>query len=177
MGTLYEAARPVFRRISEEEVMNGIFGIWPWYIAGPLIGIFVPGMLICQNKKLGISSAFEHICMLMLPDGKKAIFHFNKEENEWKAFFVAGIMIGSFVAAHFLSSTHPHFLPDKYYSVRGCFDLFVGGLLVGFGTRYANGCTSGHTIFGLSLLQWSSLRATLAFFAGGLIYTFFAYHF
>ncbi len=157
--------------------MSSIFGLWHWYIAGPLIGLFVPALLICLNKMLGISSSFEHICMLVLPEGKRSIFRFNMEENGWKILFVAGIMAGAFIASHFLSSTAPHFLPQKYYSAQGYGKLFIGGLLVGFGTRYANGCTSGHTIFGLSLLQSSSLKATLSFFAGGLIYTFFAYHF
>ncbi|MDE3058797.1 MAG: YeeE/YedE family protein, partial [Bacteroidota bacterium] len=99
------------------------------------------------------------------------------EENGWKIFFVGGSALGAFIASHFLSSATVHFLPDKYYSAAGYAKLFIGGLLVGFGTRYANGCTSGHTIFGLSILQTSSLKATISFFAGGLIYTFFAYHF
>jgi uncharacterized membrane protein YedE/YeeE len=47
--------------------------------------------------------------------------------------------------------------------------IVVGGFLVGFGTRYAGGCTSGHAIMGLSNLQWPSLVATISFMVGGFI--------
>ncbi len=152
--------------------MNWFFEPWNWYIAGPIIGLFVPAVLIISNKMLGISSAFDHICMIASPDAKKAIFNFKEKENSWKLFFVIGITIGAIIVSKFLSSAPLHFLPEHYYSVPGYAKLFAGGILVGFGTRYANGCTSGHSIFGLSILSSASLKATLSFFAGGLLYTF-----
>ncbi len=154
--------------------MNWFFESWNWYIAGPLIGLFVPALLIVTNKMLGISSAFEHLCTLVLPKEKGSIFNFNIVENSWKTLFVVGIALGAYVASHFLSSSPVHFLPEQYHTTAGYVKLFIGGILVGFGTRYANGCTSGHAIFGLSILQSSSLKATISFFIGGLIYTFFA---
>ncbi len=154
--------------------MNAFFDSWNWYIAGPIIGLFVPAILIISNKMLGISSAFENICMLVVPKEKQSIFKFNVDENGWKIYFVIGIGLGGFIAANYLSSSPIHFLPQEYYSYPGYIKLFIGGILVGFGTRYANGCTSGHSIFGLSILQSSSLKATLSFFVGGLLYTFFA---
>ena len=154
--------------------MSEIFGFWNWYIAGPLIGLFVPGLLIIANKMLGISSSFEHLCMMVLPSSKQSIFNFNWKDSGWKIYFVIGIMLGAYITTKFLSSTVVHFLPEHYYSLTGYLTLFIGGILVGFGTRYANGCTSGHSIFGLSILQSSSLKATISFFVGGLIYTFFA---
>ena len=153
--------------------MDAILGVWPWYIAGPLIGLFVPLMLIVGNKLFGISSSFEHICDLTLPKGKKQILNYNKEKNAWKFYFVIGIAIGGFIAAHFLTNRPVEFLPAEY-SGWGLLKLFIGGLLVGFGTRYANGCTSGHAITGFSLLNWGSIRSTIAFFVGGLIFTFIA---
>jgi uncharacterized membrane protein YedE/YeeE len=54
-------------------------------------------------------------------------------------------------------------------SLKGFFFFGVGGFLVGFGTRYAGGCTSGHSISGLSNLQWPSLVATICFMVGGFI--------
>jgi uncharacterized membrane protein YedE/YeeE len=51
--------------------------------------------------------------------------------------------------------------------------LLVGGVLIGFGTRYAGGCTSGHAISGLSNLQIPSLKAVIGFFIGGLIMSYF----
>lgn len=154
--------------------MNWFFEPWNWYIAGPIIGLFVPALLIISNKMLGISSSFEHICMLVLPKGKQSLFRFDINENAWKLYFVIGIGLGGFITSQFLSSAPLKFLPNEYYSFPGYAKLFVGGILVGFGTRYANGCTSGHSIFGLSILASSSLKATLSFFVGGLLYTFFA---
>lgn len=153
--------------------MAWIFETWNWYIAGPLIGLFVPALLIVSNKKLGISSAFEHLCMMVMQKEKHHLFNFNWKDSGWKVYFVVGIMIGAYIATKFLSSNVVHFLPEKYYSCTGILTLFMGGMLVGFGTRYANGCTSGHAIFGLSNLQSSSLKATISFFIGGLLYTFF----
>jgi uncharacterized membrane protein YedE/YeeE len=155
--------------------MNWIFEMWNWYIAGPLIGLFVPALLIVTNKMLGISSSFEHLCMMLLPNEKRSIFNFNWKDSGWKIYFVVGIMIGAYIATKFLSSSDIHFLPAQYYSWSGYLTLFIGGILVGFGTRYANGCTSGHSIFGLSILSSASLKATISFFIGGLIYTFFAH--
>ena len=156
--------------------MSEIFGFWNWYIAGPLIGLFVPAMLIISNKALGISSALEQLCMMVLPKEKRSIFNFNWKESGFKIYFVVGVMLGAYIATRFLSSTHVSFLPEHYYSLTGYITLFVGGILIGFGTRYANGCTSGHSIFGLSILQSSSLKATISFFVGGLLYTFFAHY-
>jgi uncharacterized protein len=152
--------------------MEGFFESWHWYIAGPLIGLFVPALLIGTNKMLGISSAFEQLCMMVLPKERKSIFNFNSKENGWKLYFVLGIGLGGFVASKLLSSAPIHFLPEQYYTFYGSIKLLIGGILVGFGTRYANGCTSGHTIFGLSILQSSSLKATIAFFIGGLLFTY-----
>lgn len=154
--------------------MDWIFETWNWYIAGPLIGAFVPALLIGTNKMLGISSSFEHLCMMVLSKKRHGMFDFNWKDSGWKVYFVIGIMIGAYISTKFLSTNVIHFLPEHYYSWTGSLTLFAGGILVGFGTRYANGCTSGHTIFGLSILQTSSLKATISFFAGGLIYTFVA---
>jgi uncharacterized membrane protein YedE/YeeE len=156
--------------------MSWFYESWSWYIAGPLIGLFVPALLIVTNKMLGISSAFEHLCMMLLPKEKHSLFNFNWKESGWKIYFVIGIMIGAYCAEKFFSASEVRFLPEHYYSWTGYLTLFAGGILVGFGTRYANGCTSGHSIFGLSLLQSSSLKATISFFVGGLIYTAITYY-
>jgi len=89
--------------------------------------------------------------------------------------FCGGIVVGAFIASNWLSLSHPVFLPESYHSATGIAKLFLGGILVGFGTRYANGCTSGHTIMGLSNLQWPSLVASICFFIGGLIMTALAF--
>lgn len=152
--------------------MDWFFGSWEWYIAGPLIGLFVPLLLVIGNKQLGVSASFENICSVIMPGSKNLYQDYLLTFNAWKVFFVFGIAFGAYLAVTFLSSADLQFLPEEYYSISGSIKLFIGGLLVGFGTRYANGCTSGHAIFGLSVLSSASLKATLSFFAGGLIYTF-----
>jgi uncharacterized protein len=152
--------------------MEIIFKNWDWYISGPLIGLFVPMLYIVGNKMFGISSSFEHVCSLLLPKSKTNIINYDKKSNSWKFYFVIGITIGALISVYVLSADKPQFLPDVYYTYGGYIQLFIGGILIGFGTRYANGCTSGHAITGISLLQFSSLKSTIAFFAGGVVYTF-----
>ncbi len=152
--------------------MNTIFGHWDWYIAGPLIGLFVPLLLLGGNKPFGISSTFDYLCAIVAPKNHKEYFKSISGDNAWKVYLVVGIAIGGFISSNFLSSEPVNFLPDKYYSLTGFIQLFVGGIFVGFGTRYANGCTAGHSITGMSLLNIGSLKSTISFFIGGLIYTY-----
>lgn len=152
--------------------MDSIFGTWQWYVAGPIIGLFVPVLLIVGNKLLGISSSFLHVCSLVIPGDPVKKLGYDIKKNGWKFQFVIGIAIGAFIAVHFLSNTKIAFLPESSSTTGGLIHLFIGGLFVGFGTRYANGCTSGHSITGISLLHWPSVKATIAFFVGGLVYTY-----
>jgi len=145
---------------------------WDWYIAGPLIGLFVPMLLLFGNKAFGVSSSLDFLCALAAPKTHKQFFSSISGSNAWKVYFVAGIAIGAFISVFFLSSEPIRFLPEEYYSPSGYLQLLIGGLLVGFGTRYANGCTSGHAITGFSLLNIGSIKATISFFIGGLIYTY-----
>jgi uncharacterized protein len=167
---------------------------WPWYIAGPLIGLTVPALLIIGNKPFGISSSLRHICAACMP-AKIPFFSYNWKKETWNLYFVAGIFLGGLLAVQFLANPNPiqvnaaltqelagygitHFnnlVPadimnwPSLFTLRGFIVLVVGGFLVGFGTRYAGGCTSGHAIMGLANLQWPSLIATVSFMAGGFI--------
>lgn len=167
---------------------------WPWYVAGPLIGLTVPLLLIIGNKSFGISSSLRHVCAACLP-ANIPFFQYNWKKEAWNLFFVTGVLIGGFVVAQFLSDPNPVQINPKLanelvaygitdhnnlvpaqlfnwqslFSLRGFVMMVVGGFLVGFGTRYAGGCTSGHAIMGLSTLQWPSLVATCCFMAGGFI--------
>jgi uncharacterized protein len=169
---------------------------WPWYISGPLIGLTIPLLLILGNKTLGISSSFRHMCAACIP-GDIEFLKYDWRKEIWSLVFVAGILFGGFIAYHIIghpgvisisADTAEHlenlgiedqsgFLPSEVFSWEGLFTIkgliliVVGGFLVGFGTRYAGGCTSGHAIMGLSNLQWPSLVAVMGFFAGGLIMT------
>lgn len=167
---------------------------WPWYIAGPLIGLTVPALLILGNKHFGISANLRHACAACIP-AKIPFFQYDYRKELWNLFFVAGILAGGFIAANLLANPQPinvnphlvkelagygiddysNMVPRQLYSWenlltgRGLIILIGGGFLVGFGSRYAGGCTSGHAIMGLSTLQWPSLVATICFMAGGFI--------
>lgn len=167
---------------------------WPWYVAGPLIGLTVPLLLIIGNKSFGISSSLRHVCAACVP-AKIPFFQYDWKKEIWNLFFVFGVGVGGYLAAHFLSSGAPPvvdarltaelssygvqeatrlvpadlFSWDSLLTLRGFVLMIGGGFLVGFGTRYAGGCTSGHAIMGLSNLQWPSLVATCCFMLGGFI--------
>ncbi len=171
---------------------------WHWSIAGILIGLTVPTLLLLGNKHFGISSNLRHICAACLP-AKIPFFQYDWKKETWNLFFVAGILVGGFIAATLLKNPEPlqiaaetkarlialgvqnfdGLLPTDVFSfqngriLRGVVMMIVGGFLVGFGTRYAGGCTSGHAIMGLSNLQLPSLIATICFMIGGFLMTWF----
>lgn len=145
---------------------------WPWYIAGPLIGLTVPVLFLLSGKALGISSSLQHIGAMCVPRSNLAYLReYSWRTHGWNVVLVAGVVLGALVATQWLSAEPVEFLPAAYHSAGGIVRLAIGGVLVGFGTRYAGGCTSGHTITGLANLNWPSLVASIAFFAGGLLVT------
>ena len=167
---------------------------WPWYVAGPLVGLTIPILLILGNKSFGISSSLRHICASCLPAGIP-FFTYDWKKEAWNLFFVGGILLGGILVKLFLYNpqaleVHPdlvqelsaygitnfkQLIPQDLFTwsslltLRGFIIMVIGGFLVGFGTRYAGGCTSGHSIMGLSNLQWPSLISTISFMVGGLI--------
>jgi len=148
---------------------------WPWYVSGPLIGLTVPLLLLLTGKNLGISSSLRHIGAVCMPNSKLPYLskNYSWRNHTRSLIFVGGVIIGGFIGNFLLSTEPATLLPAFYASSSGIFVLFAGGILIGFGTRYAGGCTSGHTIMGLSSLNLSSLVATIFFFVGGLISTWF----
>lgn len=170
----------------------------PWYIAGPLIGLTVPLLLIVGNKTFGISSSFQHMCAAVLP---KKFPYFNYDwwkQGKWHLQLSLGIVLGGVLAAFFIPENYiidlskdtiaslqslgltdlSGFVPVELFrwesmaTLPGFLILVVGGFLIGFGTRYAGGCTSGHAITGLATLQKASLIAVIGFFIGGIISTY-----
>lgn len=169
---------------------------WHWSVAGILIGLTVPLLYLLGNKPFGISSSFRHICAACLPSGV-AYFKYDWKRETWNIFFVAGITIGGAVSVTLLANPEPiqiasstqeqlsqlgvqsfsELVPMDIFSFSGLLTakgfilIVIGGFLVGFGTRYAGGCTSGHSITGISNFQISSVVATICFMVGGFITT------
>lgn len=166
---------------------------WPWYVAGPLMGLTVPTLLLLGNKSFGISANLRHACAIVLPTSVKPNFlRYNWRAELWNLMFALGIVLGGLVGGLLLANpepialsaaavqtmdqlgvgVQPGLLPAALAAPTGVgmwVLLALSGLLVGFGTRYGGGCTSGHAITGLSTLQFPSLIATLSFFVGGIV--------
>jgi uncharacterized membrane protein YedE/YeeE len=168
----------------------------PWYVAGPLIGVMVPALLLVGNKAFGISSSFRHVCAALAPCGLEFFQHDWKRIGLWNVTFLAGVFVGAAAAAQFAPPTvqisartietlralgvrdFAGLAPPDIFTwaslltLRGFLCIVAGGFLVGFGTAYAGGCTSGHAIAGLADRQLASLIAVCGFFAGGLTTTY-----
>jgi hypothetical protein len=172
---------------------------WPWYVAGPLIALVMFSMLFF-GKSFGLSSNLRTMCSILGAGKSCEFFDFNWRDQMWNMVFATGLVLGGLIsylylnndqAAHISAATiaelqgygieNPgkNVVPQEIFNweslltVKGFIFMVVGGFLVGFGTRYAGGCTSGHAISGLSDLQPASLLAVIGFFIGGLVMTYF----
>lgn len=170
---------------------------WPWYVAGPMIALTM-FLLLYFGKQLGVSSSFRIACAMGGAGKYIPFFAMNWRDQLWNIMFVVGIVIGGWIGGTFLASDVPVgiseatqtdlnalgiadpgnalvpteiFSWEQLFTARSLVFMILGGLLIGFGTRYAGGCTSGHAIMGLSNLQLPSLIAVVGFFIGGLLMT------
>lgn len=176
------------------QIFDALSNQWPWYVAGPIIGLSVPLLLLAGNKMLGISGTLRQICAACFP-ANIPFLKYKWKDKLWNLFFAAGLLLGGFIGGVLLKPTtmpqisdatirdlrsmgityDKSILPPEIFSWthlltwQNLFIVIAGGFLVGFGTRYAGGCTSGHGIFGLSTLQWPSLVAVILFFASGIL--------
>jgi len=171
---------------------------WPWYVAGPLIAIIM-FLLMYFGKSFGVSGNFRTMCAIGGAGKFSDFFKIDVKRDIWNLVFLGGSVIGGFIAAEYLSPddavqisdatkdvlssyglSNPgsEFVPAEIFSwesiftIKGFVMMVIGGFAVGFGARYAGGCTSGHAISGLSNLQLPSLIAVVGFFIGGLFTTF-----
>jgi uncharacterized membrane protein YedE/YeeE len=181
--------------------MEVILQPWPWYVSGPLIAL-VMALLILVGKRFGMSSNLETVCTIGGAGKFAKYFNVDISSRKWNLIVVLGAIIGGGIAANFLSPTHKvaiaedtveklnelgiksggeAYLPTELFAAEALADpkswilLMIGGFLVGFGARYAGGCTSGHSISGMSNLQLPSLVATIGFFVGGLVMVHFLF--
>lgn len=170
---------------------------WSWWFSGIVISA-VMFILLYFGKSFGFSANLRTLCAVAGAGKKVSFFNFNWRTQVWNLVFLVGAIIGGFIAANFLSDGSPIVVaestmtdlarlgfgpadsiqPDELFgwdavlSIKGFLILAIGGLLVGFGARYAGGCTSGHAISGISDLQIPSMVAVVGFFIGGLAMTF-----
>lgn len=179
--------------------MDALTQTWPWYVSGFLIGI-VMLLLNYFGKVFGMSSNLRTLCTIAGADKFADFFKFDWKSQTWNLVVLAGAMLGGFVAVHYMSDpTNVDINPktieqlaalnidapngklapealfgnEVFSSPKMLVILLIGGILIGFGSRYAGGCTSGHAISGLSNLQVPSLKAVVGFFVGGLIMAHF----
>lgn len=169
---------------------------WPWYASGTAISLIMV-LLLLFGKSFGFSSNLRTLCTIAGAGKTTHFFDFDWKNQRWNLLFLLGSIIGGYISSVFLKSDHPLQLsnatindlqklgisfdgglnPSSIYnwnfalSAKGLAILLSGGFMIGFGSRYAGGCTSGHAISGLSNLQLPSLVAVIGFFIGGLIMT------
>ncbi len=171
---------------------------WPWYVAGPLIA-FIMLSLLLSGKRFGLSSNLRSVCAMMGAGKNCEFFDFNWKDQTWNLVFVFGLLLGGWIANQWMMNPEEMILSeqtvtelksfglanpgetlvpmevfnfDNLLTTKGIITIILGGFLVGFGSRYAGGCTSGHAISGLSDLQLPSLIAVIGFFIGGLTVTY-----
>ncbi|MDN3593770.1 YeeE/YedE family protein [Zunongwangia endophytica] len=182
--------------------MNCILEPWPWYVSGPLIALTM-FLLIFMGRQFGMSSNLRTLCSMCGADKRADFFNFDWKSQQWNLLVLLGAIIGGFIANFYLNaesasvaiseetildlnnlgfeSAGNAYLPTELFSTAVFSEpktlvlLLVGGILIGFGARYAGGCTSGHAISGLSNLQLPSLIAVIGFFIGGLVMIHFIY--
>lgn len=176
----------------KQVINNSIYEPWPWWVGGPLIGLFVIVLLLVERKQLGISSSYQYVCAKVSPI--KLAYFKNPEKASWQFWFSIGLVLGGVllvqldvndqvaISSATISSLNDigvtdlnGYAPVQLYNFTpfSIGVLGLGGLLVGFGARYANGCTAGHAIMGCAQLSLASILATVCFFVGGLLATYF----
>ena len=143
---------------------------WPWWIAGPAIGLIVTLLAWLLGKPLGVSTGYGVACAL----GSRLSFFRAREYSErWRLALIVGLPLGGLLAAWLGGRLTPTLAFGQLDALtRGSVVakaalLFVGGGLVGTGARWAGGCPSGHTIVGVAQGAGSSLVATLGFMLAG----------
>lgn len=149
----------------------------PWFIAGPLLGLMIPLLLVLRGKQLGTSSAFRYLGSKILSKNE----YLQGYKDPWQFHFSIGVFLSAVVQLSIVGSSAVEIdastlygeQAQEIYSISNWVIFLIGGTLIGFGARYAGGCTAGHCLMGNALLSTSSLISTIAFFAGGLLISYF----
>lgn len=146
----------------------------PWPVAGLLVGVITLVLLGVGNRRLGVSTGFEDLCSLALRGAYFARADL-RGSRSWRLAFVGGLVLGGFLSAVAGGGWSPLWDLGRFDATFGWGPegklawMFAGGVLIGFGTRMAGGCTSGHGIFGVANLERSGLESTVAFVLSGIV--------
>lgn len=156
-------------------ILNDIAPIH-WAAGGALISLVTVALLFVGNRQLGVSSSFDDICSLVVNTA-----YFRRETllagGSWRFPLLGGLLLGGVLSAVLGGGWEPTWALGRFDEAIGwsaggkVMWMFAGGLLIGFGTRFGGGCTSGHGIFGLSNLELPSLVTTVSFMLGGIVFT------
>ncbi len=130
-------------------------------IGGGMIGLAAVWLAWTNGRIAGISGILGHLIELLVQQKRE---HFG-----WRVAFLIGLIGAPTVWSMFMA------LPSSLQQT-GTLGLIIGGLLVGLGTRYANGCTSGHGICGLSRFSLRSLMAVCSFMGSAIVTVFIMRH-
>lgn len=154
---------------------------WSPYVVGAGIGILSWFAFLLSDKPLGCSTAFARSSGMIekLLRGKEAEqkLYYQKFAPviDWQWMLVLGLIIGAFISAKLSGQFQFSWIPSQWQAMVGDAPLIrwivalTGGIIMGFGARWAGGCTSGHGISGTLQLAVSSWLAAMSFFVGGIL--------
>jgi len=161
-------------------ILHGL-DVWHWALGGVSLGVITLTLLFITNKRLGISGGFENVCSLasQLPYFRKQSL---KKSSPWRLTFLTGLIVGGALSSILGGGWEPTWDLGRFDSSIGWGPLgkmawmLVGGLFIGLGTRIADGCTSGHGIFGVANFERASWKSMFSFMATGIVTTHIIYN-
>lgn len=137
----------------------------PWFIVGPLIGLVPAALYSVANRPLGASGAYHQAILAVR----------GRATEGWRAWFFIGLIIGVLAVAVLQGGPVPHlgydFISGWLSPAAAVPILFLSGLVMGYGARWAGGCTSGHGLCGTSARAMGSFVATATFFLTAILVT------
>ena len=149
-----------------QQLLSNLFAnTWHWAAAGAGFGLTALAMAWFTGRKLGVTGGFVDACSLVTKESS----------SKWKLWFLLGLPLGGYIAnaGHWnwtLTYGKLDALTYGSFWIKALW-LLVSGFLIGFGARWAGGCTSGNSIMGVAMGSKMSILATIVFLAAGILVT------